>query len=479
MNPRFNLLIVSAVIFLISACSSKKDLQVLLTANWKEGNFSETISETGTLDAVSSADVTTPDIPRGFLLVYLIDEGATVKQGQKIAQFDTGEIDRDIQNSDDKIDDKKEEIETLLSKQKDELVIVSNNLDQLRDALDMEKINQRSLEFASDVDKRAGEIRYRGKETDLSNAAAKLKSTLQEHFRQRKARNAELRKLQEDRLNKIHDKELCTIYAPKSGLVVYRTKNPWVKDKIRIGDNLRRSQTFISIPDLDRMMVKLEINEVDVHRLTTGMKAKVVLDAVQDKEFTGVLKKIGSLAYGKPSNTDIMVFEGQVFINEMNVEVLRPGMTAKCTIEISKLDEARYLPIDAIFQSDGNKGRVYIFDGSKKIVKSEVRLGIKNDDFIVIETDLPQSTKFLLYHPDIEKNKDLDLSKFNIQDFFQKGKKSDASTNSSATNVDKPKKADKKPATAVTPIPVETTPAVSETKSDASPKKKWKPKASE
>ncbi len=432
------LLSLACLILTLTSCGGKKEQQTLLTANWKEGVFLETLSETGTLDAVSSADVVTPDISRSFLLIYLIEEGATVKQGQKIAQFDTAEIDRDIQSSDDKIDDKKEEIATLLSKQQDELVIISNNLQGLKDSLEMEGINQRSLEFASEVDKRAGEIRFRGKETDLSNAVSKLKSTLQEHGRQKKSRLQELRKLQEDKTSKLRDKELCTVLAPKSGLIVYKTKNPWVKDKIRVGDSLRRSQTFISIPDLDRMMVRLEINEVDVHRINTGMKAKIVLDAVQDKEFTGVLKKIGSLAYSKPNNQEIMVFEGLVIINEMNIEVLRPGMTAKCTIEISKQDEARYLPIDAIFQSDGNKGKVYVLE-NKKAVKSEVRLGVKNEDFVVIETDLPKTTAFLLYHPEIEKAKDLNLNKFEFMDFSTKVKK-ETSTNVAATNVEKPKR---------------------------------------
>ncbi len=421
------------LILVLSSCGGKKEKKFLLTAQLAEGPFVESLTESGTLEAVNSTDLVTPDISRNFLLVYLIEEGAVVKKGDRVAQFDTAEIEKELQNITDKISDKKDEIENLLAKQKDELTDSSNTILAARDTLDIEKINKAALEFAPEVDKRAGEIRFRQREADVEKYEARYRTLLNDHIRQRRQKQSELKRLFDDKAQKERELGLCTVYAPKSGLIVYNTQNVWTKVKIKNGDLLRRSQKFISLPDLDRMQVKLEINEVDIQRLRRGMSATIVLDAVPDKTFHGVIQKIGSLAYGKPSNQEIMIFETVVTIQESNPEVLRPGMTAKTTIVISRSPLESYLPIDTIFEMNDDKGKVYWLDGDR-IRPAEVRVGAKNDDYVVVSTELNKNTRFLLFHPDIQKDKNLDLSKYSVDTFKPGQKVKSENTNKAGTN---------------------------------------------
>lgn len=415
------------------SCSGKKDKKFLLTATLQEGPFIESLTESGTLEAVNSTDLVTPDISRNFLLVYLIEEGAIVKQGDRVAQFDTAEIEKELQNINDRISDKKDEIENLMAKQKDELTDSSNTILTARDTLDIERINKAALEFAPEVDKRAGEIRFRQREADVEKYEARYRTLLNDHLRQRRQKQSELKRLYDDKAQKEKEQSLCTVYAPKAGLIVYNTQNVWTKVKIKNGDLLRRSQKFISLPDLDRMQVKLEVNEVDIQRLRRGMAATIVLDAVPDKTFHGVIQKIGSLAYGKPSNPEIMIFETVVTIQESNPEVLRPGMTAKTTIVISRSPLETYLPIDTIFEMNDDKGKVYVLDETR-IRPAEVRVGAKNDDYVVVSTDLNKNTRFLLFHPDIQKDKNLDLSKYTVESFKPGQKVRSEDTNKAGTN---------------------------------------------
>lgn len=426
----------------LASCRGKQNAKVMFTAILREGPFTESISESGTLEAVNAADVSTPDISRNFTLIQVIDEGAMVEAGQKIATFDTADAERDLQNMRDKILDKKDEIDNLLARQRDELTDASNAIQAARDSLEMEKINQRSLEFASDVDKRAGEIKLRSRQEDVGKAERRLATLRLEHMRQVRQRQAEMRRLEEDRQAKEKEITACTVFAPKGGLVVYRTKNPWTKDKIRAGDTLRRSQNFILIPDLAQMLVRMEVNEVDIHRMRTGMICDIVLDAVPDRPFTGTVVKIGKLAYPKPSNNDIMVFEVVAVIRESAPELLRPGMTAKVGVIISRVPRATFLPIDALYTVTGDRAQVYTLDGNH--AKSDtVKIGVRNEDFAVVETALPRSTIFLLYHAELDKDPKIDLSKFQIES-WQAPAKTNAAPNTNA----KPKAAGQAPGAA-------------------------------
>ncbi|MBN8218095.1 MAG: efflux RND transporter periplasmic adaptor subunit, partial [Spirochaetes bacterium] len=421
------------LLLLLASCGGKKGAPVLLTAGLAEGPFTESVSESGTLEAVQAADVSTPDISRNFNLVQVVDEGAMVEAGQKIATFDTADAERDLQNMRDKILDKKDEIENLLARQRDELTDSSNSIQATRDGLEMEKINQRSLEFSSDVDKRAGEIKLRSRMDDVGKAERRLATLRLEHARQIRQKQAELRRLEEDRRDKEKEIAACTILAPKGGLIVYRTRNPWTKEKIRAGDTLRRSQNFILIPDLSAMQVKMEVNEVDIHRMRTAMVCDITLDAVPDRPFTGTVIKIGKLAYPKPSNAEIMVFEVIARVNESEPALLRPGMTAKVNIILSRIPRAVYLPLDTIFQANGDVGTVYLLDAGKFRLET-VRLGAKNDDFVVVDTKLPRQTVFLLYNAEVEKDPKLDPAKFKIEPWRAAPKTNAAPQSNAQTN---------------------------------------------
>jgi multidrug efflux pump subunit AcrA (membrane-fusion protein) len=425
------LLLAAFLAFLVS-CGPKKGAPVLLTATLADGPFTESVSESGTLEAVQAADVSTPDISRNFNLVQVVDEGAMVEAGQRIATFDTADAERDLQNMRDKILDKRDEIENQLARQRDELTDASNSIQSTRDALEMEKINQRSLEFSSDVDKRAGEIRMRSRSDDVGKAERRLATLRLEHARQIRQKQAEMRRLEEDRRAKEKEIEACVIYAPKGGLVVYRTRNPWTKEKIRAGDTLRRSQNFILIPDLSAMQVKMEVNEVDIHRMRTGMVCDITLDAVPDKPFTGTVVKIGKLAYPKPSNGDIMVFDVITRINESEPALLRPGMTAKVNIILSRIPRATFLPLDAVFQANGDVGTVYLLENGL-IRLDTVRLGAKNDDFVVVDTKLRKDAVFLLYNAEVEKDPKLDPAKFKVE-AWKTGMKTNQISQTNATN---------------------------------------------
>ncbi|MBL8994332.1 MAG: hypothetical protein JNM63_13400, partial [Spirochaetia bacterium] len=80
-----------------------------------------------------------------------------------------------------------------------------------------------------------------------------------------------------------------------------------------------------------------------------------------------------------------------------------------------------------------DKGRVYVLDDTR-IRPAEVRVGVKNDDYAVVSTELNKNTRFLLFHPDIQKDKNLDLSKYTVEAFKPGQKVRSEDTNKAGTN---------------------------------------------
>ncbi|MFC1504266.1 efflux RND transporter periplasmic adaptor subunit [Spirochaetota bacterium] len=435
------------VIFIIAglaaviSCSGNVSEQVLLTASISRGKFIETLTASGSLEAVESVEISAPNFTRNFTILYMVEEGSYVNKGDAVARYDTTEFENRLEGIEDKIDDLEGGIDNYAVACENTRISLSNNLEEARNALEMEKENQAVLEFAPEIDQRKGKLQLNKREGDLIDAEMQIKRTMDDQKRVMKKKQTDLKKVSRDFEKWQGNISECTVYAPKKGLIVYMRRQRWSPVKIKVGDNVFRGHTYMTIPDLEKMMVRLEINEVDIYRLQKNMKAAITLDAYVDREYTGLIYSIGSLAHGKSSNQDIMVFDVVVHINETDVEVLRPGMTAKVDIVISSIDNTAFIPIDAIFQKTGKTGKVYTMEKGELALR-EVLLGVRNDDYIVIKTDFPPDTKFVLYDPNIERE-GFDIKKYSVEEYKKtSGEKSEdkdkpvmGATNEASTNM--------------------------------------------
>jgi multidrug efflux pump subunit AcrA (membrane-fusion protein) len=102
---------------------------------------------------------------------------------------------------------------------------------------------------------------------------------------------------------------------------------------------------------------------------------------------------VAGLAKFKRRNSKVKVFPVEVLLNEASSKLM-PGMTVSCRIIVDRIDEAVYLPIEAVF-NEGAEEYVFIKSGSG-FRRKTIKTGISNNDFSVVEEGLNEGDRVSL-----------------------------------------------------------------------------------
>lgn len=185
-----------------------------------------------------------------------------------------------------------------------------------------------------------------------------------------------------------------SVRSPIDGVVTYKLTNE--------GDTVTAGKDdFLRVADLKRMIVRLEIGEVDVLKLKTGFDAAVTVDAIPGETFSGriyfispgVVKKRDGGGWRDSSSKKFLV---KVEIDKTDAR-LRPGMTARIDILLEKHAGAVKAPLGGIFE-EGGEARVYVKGAG--IEERWVKLGARNDDQAEVVDGLKAGETILLEKPD-------------------------------------------------------------------------------
>lgn len=147
---------------------------------------------------------------------------------------------------------------------------------------------------------------------------------------------------------------------------------------------------LMTIADLSKMIVKTDINEVDVVKVRVEQTANIGFDAIRGKVFRGVVKKIA------PAGTiegNIVVYPVEVEILDLN-ELIKPGMTADLDIIIGRAEDVLCVPKETITEKDGRTMVILIKNG--KSVPQPVVTGLEDDVKVEIKEGLKEGDKLLI-----------------------------------------------------------------------------------
>jgi hypothetical protein len=116
----------------------------------------------------------------------------------------------------------------------------------------------------------------------------------------------------------------------------------------QLGDTARAGMAVAQIPDMKNWEVSANVGELDRGHLSPGQKVTVAVVALAGKSFAGHVKSIGGTA-GNPWDRH---FETRIALDQPGPE-LRPGMTSNLVITVETIDNATWVPSQALFDSDG------------------------------------------------------------------------------------------------------------------------------
>lgn len=154
------------------------------------------------------------------------------------------------------------------------------------------------------------------------------------------------------------------VFATASGTVIERKINEGEMVQSSI-NSYGEGTVLMKIADLSRMIVKSNINEVDIAKFSLQQEARIKLDALPYEDFEGRIVKIAPSAI---TENNAKVFPVEISINAAGTKA-KPGMTAAVSIIGDSRQDVLIIPIRAVFSDDKNQDVVYLMP--KSIDKSK------------------------------------------------------------------------------------------------------------
>ncbi|HXI14626.1 MAG TPA: efflux RND transporter periplasmic adaptor subunit [Thermoanaerobaculia bacterium] len=181
-----------------------------------------------------------------------------------------------------------------------------------------------------------------------------------------------------------------SLVSPGEGLFLI-SNHPWEGRKFQVGDRVWVGLQLAKLPDLSTVEVVANLWDVDDRRISVGERAMVTIDAYPDKAFPGTVTAIAPVAQESSRLTLRRSFRTVVKLDRIDPAVMRPGLSAKITIENKPRRNVMLTKRRFIRREKGATGRVAI-DGADRAIT----MGPCNAEECVIEKGVKEGEKLEL-----------------------------------------------------------------------------------
>ena len=174
----------------------------------------------------------------------------------------------------------------------------------------------------------------------------------------------------------------CDIRSPIDGTVTQRL------DVVKVGNTVTpmggviesgQSSLFV-VEDLDTLMLRVNVPERELAKLSVGQVAQLTFDAVPNHVFEGKIELISPYV-----SADTATFTARIRVTKTD-GLLRPGMFARVAIVYERKPDALQIPRTALLDGDGPPKVFVVKDG--KALERAVKLGLSNGAWIEVTEGL-------------------------------------------------------------------------------------------
>ncbi|OFX48332.1 MAG: hypothetical protein A2X13_14950 [Bacteroidetes bacterium GWC2_33_15] len=373
-----------------------------LTVKAQKGEFEILVTTTGELQAKSSIDITGPTELgnsrelriREIKIQDLVPEGTLVDSGQYVGDLDRSEVSISLK-------DLKDELEKAESQFIKIQLDTTMQLRDLRDQLVNLKFEREEKQIVLDQSQFEPPATIRQAKIDLEKSDRAFDQAEKNYSLKKEQARADMREasinLEKARRKVIELENVIskfTIFAPSSGMVIY--KKEWSGEKRKVGSTINPWDLSIAtLPDLSSMLSKTFVNEIDISKVKSGQYVRIGIDAFPEKKYTGKVLEVANIGEQLP-NTDAKVFEVLVSVDQAD-SILRPSMTTSNQIITEVFTDVVFLPLEAIHTND-SLSFVYTTSNKKQIIIP----GVSNENHIIIEQGIQESEEVYLSIPEEE-----------------------------------------------------------------------------
>ena len=266
-----------------------------------------------------------------YTIAFMAEDGAIIKPKMPVLIFKTDEINRKLVEAQGKLGIKQSELRNNKANELESFEKKSIAIEEKKMELDKAK---RKAELPASViaknDYQENQLRFslaqkQYKSAQLDFSLSKQKSQTDEQILQ-----VEINRLKSDIAKYTTSISSMKMLAKSEGIVLHKTN--WQGDKYAVGDTIWGNRRIIEVANLSKLIAKIEIAENNIKHVKLNQKVKVKLDALPDREFSGVVVSLSKVVRVKSKNQPSKILEAVVDIDNVDIEVMRPGMRLSATL---------------------------------------------------------------------------------------------------------------------------------------------------
>ena len=311
---------------------------------------------TGEIAAARAVSLVAPQVGIWPLTVQaLIANGSEVKQGDLLVEFDNSTLSSRLDQSYTDLVRAENEIQATAARTAADLADTEMELETGRSELEKAVIAADvPAGVRSDMEHERLQLELEKRRLELKNAeeayAAKKESAIAEVDVARIELETSRAKLSDVE----RGMENLALRAPSSGLVILQNNHR--EDRLfESGDNAQPGMTILRIPDLDSLVVKARLFDVDDGNVQVGDVTRVTLDAYPDQDYQGRVTAVQSVAQMLGRRTTARAFDVTVELERTDPSFMRPGMSAKVEVTRQGGPQVLLAPRAALaFEDDGS-----------------------------------------------------------------------------------------------------------------------------
>ncbi len=142
--------------------------------------------------------------------------------------------------------------------------------------------------------------------------------------------------------------QIARVASPMDGVVIKRGVE--LGDTITSGvSSFNAGTAMFTVADLKSLIIRVNLNEVDIAKVAVGQTVRISLDAYPQKTFTGRVRFVAPAA---ELLEKIKVFKVEIALDELS-EAFKTGMSANVEILGEKRTHAISVPLEALQRKDG------------------------------------------------------------------------------------------------------------------------------
>jgi len=355
----------------------------------RRGRFEDRFLLTGQLVAVSADNLFVPRIPSWQTTIrWLEDEGAVVKSGQKLVEFDTAAFAQDYGEKRLAFDQAESDLEQSAADTAGLRTEKEFQVAQKTIAVEKAKIAAEiPAEFIRGKEYQDNQLALQRAKTELEKAREDLTA-----FETSSAETVRQKRITVEKTRRELDAagqamEGMVLKAPRDGILVV-ADHPWQGRKIQVGDSVWVGLPVVSLPDLSAMQVEAKLSDVDDGRIVPGLSVSCVLDAFPDRQYPGRIAEITPVAQEAAGRSLRRAYNVRVALDAADAERMRPGMSVKVEVRPAAKADVLLAPRTGL-DFEGDKPRARLATGAEV----EVQLGPCNLDSCVVEGGLADGTR--------------------------------------------------------------------------------------